>query len=89
MISDQFCVCQKIDFRLADNAYKDSPNSFVLQNITTNVVNESRITSCITADGLSSQDVGPFYGLPSKVKELLEKLRGIKDLYGIGHWYLA
>ncbi|GAB1607570.1 helicase POLQ-like isoform X1 [Argonauta hians] len=26
-------------------------------------------------------DIGPFYGLPSKVKELLEKQRGIKKLY--------
>lgn len=27
-------------------------------------------------------DVGPFYGLPSKVQTLLEKLRKIKELYG-------
>ena len=27
-------------------------------------------------------DVGPFYGLPSKVKDLFSKLRGIDDFYG-------
>ena len=26
-------------------------------------------------------DIGPFYGLPSKVKSLLQKLKGISDLY--------
>ena len=30
----------------------------------------------------SQSDVGPFYGLPSSVKELLEKERGIKKVYG-------
>lgn len=27
-------------------------------------------------------DLGPFYGLPSKVKDLMHKLRGISSLYG-------
>uniref|UniRef100_A0A3Q2QWU8 Uncharacterized protein n=1 Tax=Fundulus heteroclitus TaxID=8078 RepID=A0A3Q2QWU8_FUNHE len=27
-------------------------------------------------------DLGPFFGLPSKVKELMHKLRGIQSLYG-------
>lgn len=28
-------------------------------------------------------DLGPFFGLPTKVKDLMHSLRGIKDLYGI------
>lgn len=32
--------------------------------------------------GLGNFDIGPFYGLPLKVKELFEKQRGIKKLYG-------
>lgn len=34
------------------------------------------------AIGSSSVDIGPFYGLPSKVKDLLRQLRGIETLYG-------
>lgn len=30
----------------------------------------------------SSVDIGPFYGLPSKVKDLFRQLRGIEKLYG-------
>jgi POLQ-like helicase len=30
----------------------------------------------------TSADIGPFYGLPSKVKQLLEMHRGISKLYG-------
>ncbi|XP_015273407.1 PREDICTED: helicase POLQ-like isoform X2 [Gekko japonicus] len=37
-----------------------------------------------TADA-SFVDIGPFYGLPTKVKELLVKCRGIEKLYGWQH----
>lgn len=30
----------------------------------------------------SSDDIGPFYGLPSKVKDLFRQFRGIETLYG-------
>ncbi|NWX91589.1 HELQ Helicase, partial [Nothoprocta pentlandii] len=33
----------------------------------------------------SSDDIGPFYGLPSKVKELLKQFRGIEALYEWQH----
>ncbi|NXI79366.1 HELQ Helicase, partial [Rhipidura dahli] len=33
----------------------------------------------------SSVDIGPFYGLPSKVKDLLRQLRGIETLYEWQH----
>lgn len=35
-----------------------------------------------TTDNLAFVDIGPFYGLPTKVKELLLHVRGIEKLYG-------
>ena len=32
--------------------------------------------------GSVTNDIGPFYGLPSKVKDLLAQHRGITSLYG-------
>ncbi len=48
---------------------------------------EAMSNSNSTAGG---HDIGPFYGLPSKVQKILEQQRGISKLYGksssfIGH----
>ncbi|XP_007437172.1 helicase POLQ-like [Python bivittatus] len=37
------------------------------------------------ADNLAFVDIGPFYGLPTKVKELLLHIRGIEKLYDWQH----
>lgn len=39
-------------------------------------------TDMMRARNQPVEDVGPFYGLPSKVKQLFDTQRGIKTLYG-------
>lgn len=49
------------------------------------VVSEEISVAMQAMETVSDQttDLGPFFGLPSKVKDLLHSLRGIKNLYGI------
>lgn len=51
------------------------------------VVSEEISVAVQAMEAVSSQttDLGPFFGLPSRVKELIFKLRGIKSLYGESH----
>eukprot|EP00105_Crassostrea_gigas_P009892 XP_011424998.1 PREDICTED: helicase POLQ-like [Crassostrea gigas] len=44
-------------------------------------IKEVEREAAILQDEGSADDIGPFYGLPSKVQELLQKQRGITSLY--------
>lgn len=48
------------------------------------VVSEEISVAVQAMEAISAEttDLGPFFGLPSKVKELMHKLRGIQNLYG-------
>ena len=66
---------------LQDNAHVRTPQSRVQQ------MKEESVQLALEGARLAqlpggTQDVGPFYGLPSKVQELFETQRGIKKLYG-------
>ena len=75
-------------FRLVENARKTPQPRSTLASNHANVksqIKNSVSNSAYAApflDDLSTQDLGPFFGLPSKVQSLLEELRGIKHLYG-------
>lgn len=49
-------------------------------------IKEVEREAAILQDEGSADDIGPFYGLPSKVQELLQKQRGITSLYG-NHYF--
>lgn len=47
------------------------------------VMNEEMSVALQAIESLSMEgDLGPFFGLPSKVKDLIMRLKGIQDLYG-------
>jgi hypothetical protein len=47
-----------------------------------NQMKEAELQAAIIREEGSADDIGPFYGLPSKVQQLLQDLRGITSLYG-------
>lgn len=53
------------------------------------VVSEEISVAMQAMETVSAQttDLGPFFGLPTKVKDLIYKLRGIKSLYGDALFY--
>lgn len=49
---------------------------------------EAEKEAAILQGQMSCDDIGPFYGLPSKVQQLLQQQRGVSSLYGNYHWIL-
>ena len=60
-----------------------TPRSSRQQQLKAKSVEEAikQVEEAICTSG--EHDIGPFYGLPSKVQRLLEDQRGITKLYGI------
>lgn len=52
-----------------------------------NQLKEAELEAAIIQEERSADDIGPFYGLPSKVQQLLQDLRGITSLYGINLFF--
>ena len=53
-----------------------------------NRLKEAEKEAAILQGQMSCDDIGPFYGLPSKVQQLLQQQRGVSSLYGNYHWKL-
>ncbi|XP_018421487.1 PREDICTED: helicase POLQ-like [Nanorana parkeri] len=74
---------------LAGNAKVQSPQVLRTRQIKETILLEELDVAKKTVEMSSSIDLGPFYGLPSKVSDLIEKLRGIKKLYDWQHTCLT
>lgn len=67
---------------LIDNAAASSTVSKTVQQKEA-VMTEEMSFAMQAMESISAEgDLGPFFGLPSKVKDLILRLKGIQDLYG-------
>lgn len=74
----------KIKQRLQSNALvktPQGPGSVIQQHQEEQLQKIQEEVERLKTEGISS-DIGPFYGLPSKVQQLLHNHRGITKLYG-------
>lgn len=67
---------------LAGNAKVQTPHILRTKQMQDSIILEELDVAKKTVEMSSSIDLGPFYGLPSRVADLIEELRGIKKLYG-------
>ncbi|XP_050949840.1 helicase POLQ-like isoform X1 [Labeo rohita] len=66
---------------LIDNAATSSTVSKTVQQKEAVMTEEMSFAMQAMESMSAEQDLGPFFGLPSKVKDLISRLKGIKDLY--------
>ncbi|XP_053406623.1 helicase POLQ-like [Mercenaria mercenaria] len=73
----------RIKKRLKENAGRRTPQGpgVLMEQLREQVLERVHLEAEITKE-MSDSDIGPFYGLPTKVKHLFENYRGIKTLYG-------
>ncbi|XP_073456350.1 helicase POLQ-like [Aquarana catesbeiana] len=74
---------------LTGNAKVQTPQVLRTKQIKETILLEELDVAKKTVEMSSSIDLGPFYGLPSKVADLIEELRGIKKLYDWQHTCLT
>lgn len=70
-------------YPLQENAGRQTPKgaSALMEQLREQVLERVQLEAELRKDEPES-DIGPFYGLPTKVKHLFENYRGIKSLYG-------
>ncbi|KAG7476681.1 hypothetical protein MATL_G00085500 [Megalops atlanticus] len=75
-------MTEQLKRAMLGNATTSSPSISRLAVQKEAVVTEEISVAVQAMESVSTEtDLGPFFGLPSKVKDLISKLRGIKDLY--------
>ncbi|XP_070579782.1 helicase POLQ-like [Ptychodera flava] len=75
----------RIKQRLHSNAKTSTPQQNKVQELKQVEIREAISVAKEMERSTSDKDIGPFYGLPSKVKELLNTLRGIDQMYDWQH----
>lgn len=70
---------------MTENANSPIPHSSRSKQLKELVLSEEINVAMKTIQATSDIDMGPFYGLPSKVKDLIFLLKGIKELYEWQH----
>ncbi|XP_022092719.1 helicase POLQ-like isoform X2 [Acanthaster planci] len=71
--------------RLQNNARVVTPQQMRHTELRQAKVQEALTEMLEESNGIKDNDIGPFYGLPSKVAELLKSQRGINKLYDWQH----
>ena len=75
-------IKDKFKAALKSNARSVSPQISKLQRLRRDSMEVALLQATELYHRGDQYDIGPFYGLPSKVQELLGKVRGITNLYG-------
>nr|XP_033819703.1 helicase POLQ-like isoform X2 [Geotrypetes seraphini] len=83
--SKQKSLAEHLKNTLAGNAKAPTSHVSRPKKFKEAVLSEETDVAKKTIETSSDVDIGPFYGLPSKVKNLFHKLQGIKELYEWQH----
>eukprot|EP00062_Callorhinchus_milii_P021566 gi/632978417/ref/XP_007905902.1/ PREDICTED: helicase POLQ-like isoform X2 [Callorhinchus milii] len=74
---------------MAGNASAPVPQMSKSKQLKDAAVTEEINVAMRTIEATSDVDMGPFYGLPSKIRDLIFQFKGIKDLYEWQHTCLT
>ncbi|XP_062902817.1 helicase POLQ-like isoform X1 [Mobula hypostoma] len=70
---------------MAENAKSPTPQLSRSKQLKEIILSEQIDVAMKTIEATTDIDMGPFYGLPSKVKDLMFQFKGIKELYEWQH----
>ncbi|XP_041042060.1 helicase POLQ-like isoform X2 [Carcharodon carcharias] len=87
--SKQMSLKDQMKHAMAGNAMAPAPQASRSKQLKEIVLSEEINVALKTIEASSGVDMGPFYGLPSKVKDLIFQFKGIKELYEWQHTCLT
>ncbi|XP_059510040.1 helicase POLQ-like isoform X2 [Stegostoma tigrinum] len=83
--SKQMSLKDQMKNAMAGNAMVSTPRASRSKQLKEIALSEEINVALKTIEATSGADMGPFYGLPSKVKKLIFQFKGIKELYKWQH----